>query len=157
MNTPTPSGLTGPLVIAPLQATDHAGWLPLAQGYKAFYQTETSDAEYQRAWERLLAGDGVQGLGARVQGQLVGITHYLFHTSTWAPRICYLQDLYVSEAHRGQGTAAALIEAVASAAQEAGAQKLYWLTQTDNLRARRLYDRVAEYRGFIRYDHPLRG
>jgi GNAT superfamily N-acetyltransferase len=74
---------------------------------------------------------------------MVGITHYLFHTSTWAPRVCYLQDLYVSETHRGQGTAAALIDAVAQAAQQAGAQRLYWLTQSDNLRARRLYDRVA--------------
>jgi len=145
------------LVIAPLQPGDLSDWLPLAQAYKAFYRTETSEAEYRQAWERLLAGDGVHGLGARVQGQLVGITHYLFHTSTWAPRVCYLQDLYVSETHRGQGTAAALIEAVAQAAREGGAQRLYWLTQTDNLRARRLYDRVAEYRGFIRYDHPLPG
>jgi len=145
------------LVIAPLQPADLSDWLPLAQAYKAFYRTDTSEAEYQRAWERLLAGDGVQGLGARVQGQMVGITHYLFHTSTWAPRVCYLQDLYVSETHRGQGTAAALIDAVAQAAQQAGAQRLYWLTQSDNLRARRLYDRVAEYRGFIRYDHPLPG
>lgn len=145
------------LVIAPLQPGDLSDWLPLAQAYKAFYRTETSEGEYRQAWERLLAGDGVHGLGARVQGQLVGITHYLFHTSAWAPRVCYLQDLYVSEAHRGQGTAAALIEAVAQAALEGGAQRLYWLTQTDNLRARRLYDRVAEYRGFIRYDHPMPG
>lgn len=157
MNTNAPPVSTGPIVIAPLQAADRADWLPLAQAYKAFYKTPTSEAEYQRAWERLLAGDGVHGLGARVQGQLVGITHYLFHTSTWAPQVCYLQDLYVSEAHRGQGTAAALIEAVATAAQEGGAQRMYWLTQTDNLRARRLYDRVAEYRGFIRYDHPMPG
>lgn len=106
------------LVIAPLQPGDLSDWLPLAQAYKAFYRTETSEAEYRQAWERLLAGDGVHGLGARVQGHLVGITHYLFHTSTWAPRVCYLQDLYVSEAHRGQGTAAALIEAVAQAARE---------------------------------------
>lgn len=82
MNTNAPPVSTGPIVIAPLQAADRADWLPLAQAYKAFYKTPTSEAEYQRAWERLLAGDGVHGLGARVQGQLVGITHYLFHTST---------------------------------------------------------------------------
>ncbi|WP_027477087.1 GNAT family N-acetyltransferase [Curvibacter gracilis] len=145
------------LVIAPLQPADLSDWLPLAQAYKAFYNTPTSEAEYQQAWALLLAGQGLHGLGARVQGQLVGITHYLFHGSTWAPRVCYLQDLYVSEAHRGKGTAAALIEAVAQAAREGGAQRLYWLSQTDNLRARRLYDRVAEYRGFIRYDHPMPG
>ena len=157
MNTDNPPGQGRAIVIAPLQDADRAEWLPLAQGYKAFYKTSTSEAEYQQAWERLIAADGVHGLGARVQGQLVGITHYLLHRSAWAPRVCYLQDLYVLEGHRGQGTAAALIEAVAQAALQAGAQRLYWLTQSDNLRARRLYDRVAEYRGFIRYDHPIPG
>ena len=62
------------LVIAPLQPADLSDWLPLAQAYKAFYNTPTSEAEYQQAWARLLAGQGLHGLGARVQGQLVGIT-----------------------------------------------------------------------------------
>jgi hypothetical protein len=29
------------------------------------------------------------------------------------------------------------------------------LTKDDNLRARRLYDTLASFTGFIRYDHPL--
>lgn len=145
------------LEITRLQAADHADWLSLAQGYKAFYETPTSDQTYQTAWDKLMAGDEVQGLGARIDGRLVGFTHYLFHTSTWAPRVCYLQDLFVDTAVRGQGTASALIEAVAQASRAAGAQRLYWLTQTHNARARRLYDRVAQFQGFIRYEYPLLG
>lgn len=143
------------LQISPLQAQDHADWRRLAQGYKDFYNTPTTEAEFQTAWQRLLANDGLQGLGARLDGRLLGFTHYLFHTSTWAPRVCYLQDLFVDEAWRGQGTAAALIEAVAEAARAAGALRLFWLTQSHNERARRLYDRVAQYQGFIRYEYPL--
>ena len=144
-----------PLIIAPLAPADHAGWLPLARGYKDFYQTPTSDAEYARAWQRLLAQDRIVGLGARLDGQLVGFTHYLFHTSAWVDEVCYLQDLFTAPARRGQGVARALIGAVADAAKARGAARLYWLTQEHNTPARTLYDKLAQYRGFIRYDHPL--
>lgn len=143
------------LEVTPLHSSDHADWLRLAQGYKAFYETPTAAETYQAAWDKLMAGEEVRGLGARVEGRLVGFTHYLFHTSTWAPRVCYLQDLFVDESVRGRGTASALIEAVAQASRAAGAQRLYWLTQTHNARARRLYDRVAQFQGFIRYEYPL--
>lgn len=116
---------------------------------------ELADAEYARAWRRLLANDRVWGLGAHLDGRLVGITHYLFHTVTWNDQVCYLQDLFVDPAARGRGVARALIEAVAGAARKRGAEKLYWLTQTHNASARALYDKVARYNDFIRYDYPL--
>jgi GNAT superfamily N-acetyltransferase len=56
---------------------------------------------------------------------------------------------------RGRGIARALIEAVAEAARTRGAERLYWLTQTHNAAARALYDKVAKYNDFIRYDYPL--
>jgi hypothetical protein len=33
--------------------------------------------------------------------------------------------------------------------------KLYWLTKEDNVRARALYERIARFKGFLRYDYPL--
>jgi GNAT superfamily N-acetyltransferase len=138
-----------------LRPEDRAAWEVLARGYKAFYRTEHSAAEYEHAWHRLLAGDAVHGLGAWSGGRLVGITHYLFHTSVWQPTVCYLQDLFVAEDARGHGAAAALIEGVAVASRERGAARLYWTTHVENARARRLYDRVAVHKGFIRYDHPM--
>lgn len=141
--------------IAPLRPADRAGWQPLAEGYKRFYNTPTTPAEYDECWRRLMAEDGVHGLGGFVEGRLVGIAHYLFHTSAWARDNCYLQDLFVAEEARGQGVAAALIEAVAQAAKARGAARTYWLTQDTNTRARALYDRVAQHKGFIRYDYPM--
>ncbi len=85
----------------------------------------------------------------------MGIAHYLFHASAWAERVCYLQDLFVAPEARGKGAARALIEAVADAAREGGAARYYWLTQEHNATARALYDRVARFRGFIRYDYPI--
>ena len=143
------------LRVAALTTADHPRWLELTRGYKAFYKTPVTDAEYQRAWKRLVANDRVWGLGAHYDGLLVGITHYLFHSSTWNQEVCYLQDLFVDPALRGRGIARALIEAVAKAALARGADRLYWLTQEHNAAARALYDNVAKYNQFIRYDYPL--
>lgn len=142
-------------VIAPLRSADRARWEELARGYKAFYRTPTPDWSYEEAWRQLLAGDSFHGLGAYVDGELIGITHYLFHPMFWYGDTCYLQDLFVAEESRGHGAARALIEEVAERARAAGANRLYWTTQEDNLRARVLYDKVARYNGFIKYDYPL--
>ncbi len=139
--------------LRPLATADRAGWQPLAEGYKHFYRTEVEPAAYDEAFARLVAQDGVFGFGAHADGRLIGIVHALWHTSCWAREQCYLQDRFVDEGARGRGVAAALIERVAEAARERGATRLYWLTQDTNTRARALYDRVADYRGFIRYDH----
>lgn len=144
-----------PVAIGPLAPRDRGEWEVLARGYKAFYQTEVTPDGYEEAWRRLLGEDGVFGLGARLEDSLVGIAHYLFHTSVWAPKVCYLQDLFVLPEARGRGVARALIEAVAQAAREAQAERYYWLTQEHNKAARALYDKVAKFNGFLRYDFVL--
>lgn len=147
---------TTTITVQRLRPQDRAAWGELAAGYKAFYNTPTTAAEYDEAWRRLTQGDGVQAFGAHDgDGRLVGIVHYLFHTGTWSPVQCYLQDLFTATEQRGRGVARVLIAAVAQAAREQGAVRLYWLTQEGNRTARALYDRVAQFKGFIRYDHPL--
>ena len=83
------------------------------------------------------------------------MAHYLFPPAFWSGEACYLQDLFTDEAARGRGAARALIEGVAAAARERGADRLYWHTQEGNARARVLYDKVARFTGFIRYAYPL--
>ena len=141
--------------ITPLRETDRPGWQPLAVGYNAFYERVLPDADYDRAWRRLMKGEEMHGLAARLDGRVVGIAHYLFHTSIWFADVCYLADLFVDEAVRGQGVARALIEKVAAVARARGCPRFYWLTKQDNARARALYDKVARFAGFIRYDYPM--
>lgn len=141
--------------IQPLQAHDKAAWLPLAQAYLAFYQTSRPDSDFERLWLRLQEGRELHALGAHVDGQLVGIVHYLYHPSCWSNDVCYLQDLFVGPKHRGQGLGRALIEAVAEQARLKGSPRLYWLTQAGNEVARKLYDQVAAHTGFIRYERTL--
>jgi GNAT superfamily N-acetyltransferase len=141
--------------IAPLLESDRGAWEPLARGYKAFYETEHPDARYDETWRSLIEGERIHGLAARLDGRIVGIAHYLFHAQTWTADACYLQDLFTAPEVRGRGVATALIEAVAEAARARGAAKYYWMTKQDNETARALYDRIARFKGFVRYDHPL--
>lgn len=144
-----------PITVDALRASDYTAWQRLGEGYNTFYERVLPQAIYERTWQRLLNGDGIHGFAARIDGQLLGITHYLFQASIWSADVCYLQDLFVDEAARSQGLAQALIEQVAQVAKARGAPKLYWLTHTTNTRGRRLYDRVAQHHGFIRYDYAL--
>jgi GNAT superfamily N-acetyltransferase len=144
------------VVIKSLRSADRPRWEQLARGYKAFYSTPTPDEVYDATWRGLVDdASGFHGLGAYADGELIGITHYLFHPMFWYGDACYLQDLFVAEESRGQGTARALIEEVAERARAVGVTRLYWTTQEDNLRARVLYDKIARFNGFIKYDYPM--
>lgn len=147
--------MAGMIEIGVLRPDDRPRWETLARAYKAFYETEVPDEGYERTWRRLLAADDVHGLAARLDGDLVGIAHYLVHPDPWSTGSLYLQDLFTDESARGRGVARALIEAVADVARERGVFRYYWQTKQDNARARALYDKVAVFRGFVRYDYPL--
>lgn len=143
-----------PVAIRPLEAQDKNTWELLWQGYLEFYETSVAPEVTEATWRRIVDPAGpIHGLGAFDQGgHLVGVVHYLFHPVTWSisPR-CYLEDLFVSPDSRGAGAGRALIEAVYRAADEAGADQVYWLTAESNKTARQLYDRVGQVTPFIKY------
>ena len=149
------------ILIRPLSPDDLDAWLPLWQGYNAFYgrsgDTALAPDITTTLWTRLFdPAQPVHALVADHNGQLVGLTHYLYHlsTSAIAPN-CYLQDLFTAEPFRGRGIARALIEAVYAAATNAGAGRVYWQTHETNVTAQALYDKLAERSGFIVYRHLL--
>jgi GNAT superfamily N-acetyltransferase len=140
---------------------DFADWKVLWDGYNAFYGREGPTAlpleTTLLTWSRFFdAYEPVHGLVAESSGRLVGLVHYLFHRSTIqiAPT-CYLQDLFTTEAARGQGVGRALIEAVYERARTARAPRVYWQTHETNAQAMRLYDQVAERSGFLVYRKVL--
>ena len=146
-----------PVTIRPLAPSDRADWEPLWQGYQAFYQVTIPPETTALTWSRFFDGiEPVNALVAEEAGRLVGLVHYIFHRNTWmAGPVCYLQDLFTSEAARGKGVGRALIEAVYGKAREAGSPRVYWLTHETNAQAMALYDKVAEQSGFVQYRKPL--
>jgi GNAT superfamily N-acetyltransferase len=145
------------LLIRPVTRGDYDQWLPLWDGYNKFYgrSGETAlDPEITRTtWMRFFdASEPVNALVAESDGELLGLTHYIFHRSTTAiGPVCYLQDLFTTETARGKGVARALINRVYEQAKIAGASRVYWHTHETNLTAMLLYDKVAERSGFVVY------
>jgi GNAT superfamily N-acetyltransferase len=145
--------MVGEITVRPVKPGDRAAWEPLWQGYLTFYKSTLPSDVTDATWGRFF--DALEPLGAFVaerDGRLIGIAHYLLHRSTWAPiGYCYLEDLFVEPSLRGSGAGRALIAAVESAGRDAGASRLYWMTNETNETAQKLYDQVAERPGFVQY------
>jgi GNAT superfamily N-acetyltransferase len=142
------------IVIRSLEDADHEAWERLFRAYIRFYEAQVAGEVIALAWQRLLKQeDGFLALVAVDEsGRLVGLAHALFHRSTWsASCYCYLEDLFVDPAARGQGVGRALIEAVYAQADQRGATRTYWATMGDNATARRLYDGLATLSPFVQY------
>ncbi|MDQ0466611.1 GNAT superfamily N-acetyltransferase [Caulobacter ginsengisoli] len=138
-----------PLTIRPARFADHDQWLPLWDGYNAFYgragETALPAEITATTWARFFdEEEPMWCLVAEQDGRLVGLVHYLFHRSTTKIEpTCYLQDLFTDAATRGKGVGRALIEGVYARASEAGLRSVYWHTHETNETAMRLYDQVA--------------
>jgi GNAT superfamily N-acetyltransferase len=153
----TQSRISGDLIVRPVTRRDHDQWLPLWDGYNAFYKrsgaTALSAAITAMTWARFFdAYEPVHALVAESDGQLRGLVHYLFHRSTTAIEpVCYLQDLFTNEAARGKGVGRALVQGVYERAALAGSPRVYWQTHETNFTAMQLYNKVAEHSGFVVY------
>lgn len=130
--------------IRPITPADKPRWLELFKEYIVFYKSSLSDQQYELTWNRIHSPFNINGLLAEKDGQVVGLTHYIFRPSTWEVEdFCYLEDLYVDPKVRGGGVGRALIKAVEEIAIAKGSKRLYWSTAPDNEAARKLYDKVA--------------
>jgi GNAT superfamily N-acetyltransferase len=143
--------------IGKLLPSDRDAWEDLFRAYIDFYRRVEPDEMYELAWREFLADARLHAFGARLDGRLVGITHFFTHANTSAPDtdVCYLQDLFTAPDVRGEGVGRALIEGVVDWSRAQGCSRVYWNTHEANSTARRLYDKVAENRGFIRYQIEL--
>ena len=90
------SQMSNELSIRFVTRQDYERWLPLWDGYNAFYgrsgATALSPEITAMTWARFFeAYEPVHGLVAERGGKLLGLTHYLFHRSTTAIEpTCYL-------------------------------------------------------------------
>lgn len=145
------------LTVRALRTDDEPAWRDLWTAYLAFYETSVDASVYTSTFARLMGDDprDFNALVAELDGQVIGLTHYLFHRHAWKIEdVCYLQDLYATPETRGTGVGRALIEGVYNAADAKGVPTVYWLTQDFNQTARQLYDRIGTLTPFIKYQRP---
>jgi GNAT superfamily N-acetyltransferase len=145
------------LSIRPVELGDKERWLELWKGYLTFYKTEFSADKTEVTWNRLLDPDfNLYCLVAEDDGLIKGMTTFNFQNSTWSENgQCLLEDLFVDETLRGQGTGRALIDAVINEAKSRGCSRVYWNTDETNQTARKLYDSYVLESGKRQYRVPI--
>ncbi|GAA5916412.1 hypothetical protein JCM6882_001552 [Rhodosporidiobolus microsporus] len=98
-------------------------------------------------------GEGVEAVGMAV---------YFFTFSTWTGRGgLYLEDLYVSESHRGQGIAKKLFNYLGKVCDERGLPRMDWVVIDWNEPAKEVYRRMgakhmSEWQLMRLTDEPLK-
>jgi len=134
-------------------AGDEAAWRRLWSDYCAFYKASVAEAVTATTWARIV--DPMAPVLARlaeVEGRVVAFAVCVVHARTWSIEpILYLEDLFVDPAVRGRNVGHALIEDLLALCKARGFGQLYWHTEGDNTRARRLYDRFRPADGYVRY------
>jgi len=140
-----------------VQDSDYSAWLPLWMDYVGPYAATIPSAQHALTFSRLCAADfNLWGLLAFHNHRAVGLAHFQWqHSSFSAAPSCYLEDLFVSPAARGQGVARKLIDELRRLAYGHGAQSIHWKTREDNIAARRLYDSLAERTNYVTYRSAL--
>jgi len=108
----------------------------------------TSSLDDGNAMRMLIAADAED----RAIGFLLYVT---FAYSRTARPVCYLLDFYAEPKWRRKGVGLALIDRLRNVGTEHGWMKAFWMTQSDNHQAKRLYDQFGKQSTLVRYDMML--
>ncbi len=84
-------------------------------------------------------------LVAELEGTVVGISLYYIRYSTWKGKCLYLEDLIVTEKHRGEGVGHKLFRATLDVAKEKKCKKLNWQVLDWNTPAIDFYKKYDAY------------
>lgn len=116
----------------------------------ARYMRDLGDTTEVRFGAEALERDGFgaqpafRGLVAEVSGVVVGfLLHHAGYDTDAAHRLLFVVDLYVTEATRGRGIGAALMDAAREEAVRAGARQLIWTVDRRNALGMRFYEGIG--------------
>ncbi|MBG0795752.1 GNAT family N-acetyltransferase [Methylocystis sp. H62] len=140
-------------LIRDIREWDATAWRRLWASYNEFYATSVPIDVTELTLRRLLDPTSTMiGRIAERNARVVGFSVSVLHESSWTSSpTCYLEDLFVDPTLRGAGLGRALVQDLIDLGRARGWARLYWHTQADNERARRLYDSFVEADSFVRY------
>ena len=133
-------------MIREIQSKDKEQWENLYRDYADFYKVEMNAKILKTVWNWLHdKNHEVSGLVYEVDGNIVGFAHYRKMPSPLRGKeICFLDDLFIEPKYRGKKIGEKILNELKKVSKSKGWDLIRWITHDDNLRAKALYDRVAE-------------
>ena len=141
-------------MIRPIKIEDKAHWEKLYKSYAEFYKVEMNDKILQTVWNWLHdKNHEVEGLVYQVDEYIVAIAHYRrMPRPLFGKDIGFLDDLFVDPNHRGKRIGEKIIKELQKISKSRGWDLIRWTTRNNNIRAKSLYDRVAEKTSWDMYE-----
>ena len=141
-------------MIRPIKIEDKAHWEKLYKSYAEFYKVEMNDKILQKVWSWLHdKNHEVEGLVYVVNENIVAFAHYRrMPRPLFGKDIGFLDDLFVDPDHRGKRIGEKIINELQKISKSRGWDLIRWTTRNNNIRAKSLYDRVAEKTSWDMYE-----
>ncbi|MBE7366714.1 GNAT family N-acetyltransferase [Ramlibacter pallidus] len=133
--------------IRPARAGDAALILRFIRELAAYERAEHEVVATESDIRAALSGDGpARGLVCSVDGEEAGFALYFFNYSTWQGRKgLYLEDLYLTPAHRKVGAGKALLQHLARIAVAEGCGRFEWSVLDWNEPALQFYRSIGAW------------
>ena len=141
-------------MIRNLDKSDFNSWCNLYKSYANFYKVPMNKEILDTLWGWIQdESHDVKGICFELEGKIVGIAHYrTMPRPIKAEYIGFLDDLFVEPEFRGQQIAQKLISHLKSLSKANNWDGIRWITHTSNEKAKKLYDKIANNKGFELYE-----
>ena len=132
-------------LIRSIKPGDKKDWQKLFCSYAAFYKVEINQAILDTVWAWLVdEKHELNGLVCEYEEKIVALAHYRRMPSPLRGKyIGFLDDLFVSPDFRGLKIGKKIISTLGEISSDNGWGLIRWITRSDNLRAKSLYERVS--------------
>ena len=134
------------IFIRSIKLNDKEGWEELYQGYAEFYKVEMTQAILNTVWSWLTNEQHeLNGLICELEDKIVAFAHYRRMPSPLRGKdIGFLDDLFVLPHFRGLKIGEQIISELKTISTYKRWDMVRWITRSDNLRAKSLYDKVSK-------------
>ena len=141
-------------MIREIKPKDKEQWENLYEGYAKFYKVEMNKTILKTVWNWIHdKNHEVEGIVYEINNKIVGLAHYRkMPRPLRGQEIGFLDDLYVDPDYRRKGIGEKFLNYLKELSKSRGWNLIRWLTHDDNIKAKSLYDRVAEKTNWDLYE-----
>ena len=140
-----------------IKIEDKNDWKRLFQMYADFYKVEINENTVTAVWQWLHTSEHeLQGLVGEINSKVIAFAHFRRMPSPLRGKdIGFLDDLYVHPDFRGQKIGEKLIEQLKQISKNEKWGLVRWITRNNNIRAKKVYDRVSNKTNWDVYELSL--